>query len=58
MHKNIASRKHNICYEAKLLSIFGQPKAKSRKVLCYIGPKQVLLSNCNEPNDKLTVGLI
>lgn len=43
VHKNIASRKHNICYEAKLLSIFGQPKAKPRKVLCYIGPKQVIL---------------
>ena len=40
VHKNIASRKHNICYEAKLLSIAGQPKAKPRKVLCYVGPKQ------------------
>ncbi|KAJ6649770.1 Apoptosis-resistant E3 ubiquitin protein ligase 1, partial [Pseudolycoriella hygida] len=43
VHKNIASRKHNICYEAKLLSIFGQPKAKPRKVLCYIGPKQITI---------------
>lgn len=41
MHKNIASRKHNICYEAKLLSIFGVSKNKPRKVLCYVGPKQV-----------------
>lgn len=40
VHKNIASRKHNICYDAKLLSIAGQPKSKPRKVLCYIGPKQ------------------
>ncbi|XP_037926273.1 apoptosis-resistant E3 ubiquitin protein ligase 1 isoform X4 [Hermetia illucens] len=40
VHKNIASRKHNICYEAKLLSIFGQPRSKPRKVLCYVGPKQ------------------
>lgn len=40
VHKNIASRKHNICYEAKLLSIAGQPKGKPRKVLCYVGPKQ------------------
>lgn len=41
VHKNIASRKHNICYEAKLLSIFGNTKSKPRKVLCYVGPKQV-----------------
>lgn len=39
VHKNIARR--NICYEAKLLNVFAQPKAKARKVLCYIGPKQV-----------------
>jgi hypothetical protein len=40
VHKNIASRKHNISYDAKVLSIAGQPKSKPRKVLCYIGPKQ------------------
>lgn len=40
VHKNIASRKHNICYDAKLLSIAGQPKSKPRRVLCCIGPKQ------------------
>lgn len=34
VHKNISKR--NICYEAKLLN-----KLKPRKVLCYIGPKQV-----------------
>lgn len=40
VHKNISKR--NICYEAKLLNVFSQPnKAKPRKVLCYIGPKQV-----------------
>lgn len=39
VHKNITRR--NICYEAKLLSIFSQPKGKPRKVICYIGPKQV-----------------
>lgn len=43
VHKNIASCKHNICYEAKLLNIYGHQKAKPRKVLCYIGPKQVTL---------------
>lgn len=43
VHKNIASRKHNICYEAKLMGIFGQPRTKPRKVLCYVGPKQVTI---------------
>ncbi|XP_055683198.1 apoptosis-resistant E3 ubiquitin protein ligase 1 isoform X1 [Lutzomyia longipalpis] len=43
VHKNIASRKHNICYEAKLISIYGQIKTKPRKVLCYIGPKQITI---------------
>ncbi|XP_030382842.1 apoptosis-resistant E3 ubiquitin protein ligase 1 isoform X4 [Scaptodrosophila lebanonensis] len=43
VHKNIASRKHNICYEAKLLSIYGAAKSKPRKVLCYVGPKQVTI---------------
>ncbi|XP_055594596.1 apoptosis-resistant E3 ubiquitin protein ligase 1 isoform X2 [Uranotaenia lowii] len=44
VHKNIASRKHNICYEAKLFGIFGQQKwSKPRKVLCYVGPKQVTI---------------
>lgn len=45
VHKNIASRKHSICYEARLLSVQGQAaRAKPRKVQCYIGPKQV--NNC------------
>lgn len=40
VHKNISKR--NICYEAKLLNVFSQNnKVKPRKVLCYIGPKQV-----------------
>ncbi|XP_062549284.1 apoptosis-resistant E3 ubiquitin protein ligase 1 isoform X2 [Armigeres subalbatus] len=44
VHKNIASRKHNICYEAKLFGIFGQQRwSKPRKVLCYVGPKQVTI---------------
>lgn len=42
VHKNIAKRKHNICYDARLLSVVCQPKlSKPRKVLCYVGPKQV-----------------
>ncbi|XP_064535517.1 apoptosis-resistant E3 ubiquitin protein ligase 1 isoform X2 [Drosophila montana] len=40
VHKNIASRKHNICYEAKLLSVYGTTRSKPRKVMCYVGPKQ------------------
>lgn len=43
VHKNISRR--NICYEAKLLNVFSQPKNKARKVLCYIGPKQVTESH-------------
>ncbi|XP_032592296.1 apoptosis-resistant E3 ubiquitin protein ligase 1 isoform X6 [Drosophila grimshawi] len=43
VHKNIASRKHNICYEAKLLSVFGSARSKPRKVMCYVGPKQVTI---------------
>lgn len=39
VHKNISKR--NICYEAKILNMLSQNKAKPRKVLCYIGPKQV-----------------
>lgn len=40
VHKNISKR--NICYEAKLLNSLTQSnKLKPRKVLCYIGPKQV-----------------
>lgn len=42
VHKNIASRKHSICYEARLLSVHGQTRSKPRKVLCYVGPKQVM----------------
>lgn len=40
VHKNISKR--NICYEAKLLNVLSHSnKLKPRKVLCYIGPKQV-----------------
>lgn len=40
VHKNISKR--NICYEAKLVNVFSQQtKSKPRKVVCYIGPKQV-----------------
>lgn len=40
VHKNISKR--NICYEAKLLNVLPHKNnSKPRKVLCYIGPKQV-----------------
>lgn len=40
VHKNISKR--NICYEAKVLNVLSHSnKVKPRKVLCYIGPKQV-----------------
>lgn len=41
VHKNITRR--NICYEAKLLSMCSETKKKPRKVLCYIGPKQITI---------------
>lgn len=41
VHKNISKR--NICYEAKILNMLSQNKAKPRKVLCYIGPKQITI---------------
>jgi len=50
VHKNIASRKHNICYEAKLLSVYGATKGKPRKVMCYVGPKQVSIREGREFN--------
>ncbi|XP_037957944.1 apoptosis-resistant E3 ubiquitin protein ligase 1 isoform X2 [Teleopsis dalmanni] len=44
VHKNIASRKHNICYEAKLLGNCNVPtKTKPRKVICFVGPKQITI---------------
>ncbi|XP_055309556.1 apoptosis-resistant E3 ubiquitin protein ligase 1 isoform X2 [Sitodiplosis mosellana] len=41
VHKNISKR--NICYEAKLMNVFSQQKSKPRKVVCYIGPKQITI---------------
>lgn len=41
VQKTVASRKHSICYEARLMGVHGQTRSKPRKVLCYVGPKQV-----------------
>ncbi|XP_075224051.1 apoptosis-resistant E3 ubiquitin protein ligase 1 [Lycorma delicatula] len=41
VHKNV--RNHNICYEARLLSIQGEKLPKARKVLVYVSPKQLTI---------------
>ncbi|XP_046663989.1 apoptosis-resistant E3 ubiquitin protein ligase 1 [Homalodisca vitripennis] len=41
VHKNV--RNHNICYEARLLSLHGEKLAKPRKVLVYVSPKQLTI---------------
>lgn len=39
VQRNISSKRHNICYEARLLS------GKPRRVLCCISPKQLTLKD-------------
>lgn len=41
VHKNV--RNHNICYEARLISLQGEKLSKPRKVLVYISPKQLTI---------------
>ncbi|XP_067009797.2 apoptosis-resistant E3 ubiquitin protein ligase 1 [Anabrus simplex] len=41
VHKNVASKNHNICYEARLVSIQGERLTKPKKVFCYVSPKQL-----------------
>lgn len=47
VQKNVTSKSHNICYEARLLSSLnstGTDKPpKPRKVLCHVSPKQLTL---------------
>jgi len=43
VHKNIASRKQLVVYDAKLLNISGASRMKPRRVLCYISPKQITI---------------
>jgi hypothetical protein len=41
VHKNVASKNHNICYEARLVSMQGERLSKPKKVFCYVSPKQL-----------------
>ncbi|CAH1098639.1 unnamed protein product [Psylliodes chrysocephalus] len=43
VHKNVASKNHNICYDAKLVGIHGERTPKPKKVLCYVSPKQLII---------------
>lgn len=43
VHKNIASKNHNVCYEAKLLGLNMEKLIKPKKVLCYVSPKQLIV---------------
>ncbi|CAG2053499.1 unnamed protein product [Timema podura] len=41
VHRNVASKNHNICYEARLVSVQGERLSKPKKVFCYVSPKQL-----------------
>ncbi|PSN50365.1 Apoptosis-resistant E3 ubiquitin protein ligase 1 [Blattella germanica] len=41
VQKNVASKNHNICYEARLVSLQGERLSKPKKVFCYVSPKQL-----------------
>ncbi|KRT81256.1 hypothetical protein AMK59_5638 [Oryctes borbonicus] len=41
--KNVASKNHNVCYEAKLVGINSERILKPKKVLCYVSPKQLIV---------------
>lgn len=43
VHKNVASKNHNVCYEAKLIGINGEQISKPKRVLCYVSPKQLII---------------
>ncbi|XP_049826095.1 apoptosis-resistant E3 ubiquitin protein ligase 1 isoform X3 [Aethina tumida] len=43
VHRNVASKNHNVCYEAKLVGINGDRLTKAKKVLCYVSPKQLII---------------
>ncbi|XP_026463622.1 apoptosis-resistant E3 ubiquitin protein ligase 1 [Ctenocephalides felis] len=43
VHKTVASRRHNICYEARLLATGDITLPKPKRVLCYVSPKQITL---------------
>lgn len=39
----MASKNHNVCYDAKLLGVNGERISKPKKVLCYVSPKQLIV---------------
>lgn len=46
VQRNVSSKSHNICYEARLLSalnVGADKPIKPRKIMCYISPKQLTL---------------
>lgn len=43
VHKNVASKNHNVYYEAKLIGTNGERILKPKKVLCYVSPKQLII---------------
>ncbi|XP_066257066.1 apoptosis-resistant E3 ubiquitin protein ligase 1-like [Euwallacea similis] len=43
VQKNVAIKSHNICYDAKLISVKGDVLVKPKKVLCYVSPKQLIV---------------
>lgn len=43
VHKNVASKNHNVCYESKLIAVNGERLSKPKKVMCYVSPKQVII---------------
>lgn len=43
VHKNVASKNHNVCYESKLVAINSERLSKPKKVMCYVSPKQVII---------------
>ncbi|XP_035826963.1 apoptosis-resistant E3 ubiquitin protein ligase 1 isoform X2 [Aplysia californica] len=43
VHKNVAKRKHNLWYEARLLTQNGETLDKPKKVYVYVSPKQLTI---------------
>lgn len=43
VHKNVASKNHNVCYEAKLVGTNSERFSKPKRVLCYVSPKQLII---------------
>jgi len=43
VNKNVATKNHNISYEARLVSVQGEKLAKPKKVYCYVSPKQLTI---------------